>query len=145
MFPLSKGLLSFVKEKKGIAIAFIFMLLGVILIFSSSLFDADENKDAANTEKSAEEYRLYLEEELEGFCEQIEGVGRCRVFLTIEINKTDSYKSYYVSETSPPAVLGITVLCEGADSDAVKKNLTQMLAALFGIGSNRISVLKLNL
>lgn len=144
MFHLGRDFLNFIKEKKGIAIAVVFMLLGVVLIFSSSFLDTGSAKQTSDEEKSIDEYRLQLEEELEQFCERIEGVGKCRVFITIERKNGGSYKTSYTEETSPPTVLGITVLCEGAESDIVKRNLVQMLSALFGIGSNRISVLKLN-
>jgi stage III sporulation protein AG len=47
-----------------------------------------------------------------------------------------------LTESRPPLVLGVTVVCSGGDSDHVRARLTEMITALFDIPSNRVAVLK---
>jgi stage III sporulation protein AG len=54
------------------------------------------------------------------------------------------YKGSSVVERKPPKVKGVTIACRGADSDGVRSQLTEMMTALFDIGSNRVAILKLN-
>ncbi len=61
-------------------------------------------------------------------CSLTEGVGECRVMLTYD---------------GQGRVCSVAVLCEGADSVEVRRRITDMLSSLYGIGSNRISVLKI--
>ena len=63
-------------------------------------------------------------------CSMTEGVGECRVMITYSADG----KSVY----------GVAVLCEGAESPEVRANVTELLASLFGIGANRISILKID-
>lgn len=49
----------------------------------------------------------------------------------------------YVKKTLSAAVEGVTVLAQGGDSWAVKKNITDVIEALFGIEAHKIKVAKL--
>ena len=91
-----------------------------------------------------DEYREQLESEVAALCSSVSGVGKCRVFITFERGAASTYRGSSVIETKPPLVLGVSVVCSGGDSDRVRSELTDMLTALFSIGSNRVSVLKLN-
>lgn len=79
--------------------------------------------------KSAEEVK-YTDEEsrLSAVVAEVYGVGRCEVM----INYTDGGD-----------VFGVIILCEGADSVQVRDRLTDLLSSLYGIGANRISILKI--
>ena len=66
--------------------------------------------------------------ELAATCSSLEGVGRCRVMI-----------SY--SDTGE--VYAVAVLCDGADSVYVRERIVDLVGSLYGIGSHRISVLKL--
>ena len=68
----------------------------------------------------------------------------CKVFITFSTGEEKIYRAGTLIETKPPSVLGVTVICRGADSEEVRYALVEMLTALFGIGSNRIAILKLN-
>lgn len=139
---LDKGFISFIKENKRLVRIAALIAIGVILIFISSAFGS-EKKDTDKA-MSLDEYREELESRLESLCHSVDGVGRCRVFVTLERGEQNTYKGSVVIETKPPKVLGVTVVCAGADSDYVKSQLVDMCVALFGIGSNRVAVLKLN-
>ena len=61
-------------------------------------------------------------------CCGIRGVGRCSVMLNMKEGE----------------VISAAVLCDGADSPAVESDLKELISSLYGIGYNRISVLKLS-
>ena len=85
-----------------------------------------------------------VEEELADMCSSVSGVGRCKVTVTFERGEERVYKGSLLIESKPPKVLGVTVVCKGADSDLVRAEIVGMMSALFDIGANRIAVLKLN-
>ena len=95
--------------------------LGVILLIGASLiligsFGRSEEKTLNNEDRIAE------------MCSLAEGVGRCEVML-----------SYSGGE-----VVSALVLCEGADSAAVRARVVSMVSSLYGIGTHRIEVVKIS-
>ena len=134
--------LSYVKDnKKTVAIVALFVLGAILLLLSASGGEKSAEKESGD---SLTEYKALLEEELAQLCSSVEGVGRCTVTVSFERGEEKLYKGSNLIETKPPRVMGITVVCRGADSDSVRANLTAMLSSLFDIGTNRVSVLKLN-
>ena len=132
----------YAQKNKGSVLLFALLILGVfLLVFSSA--SAPETEAQENTQ-SLEEYKARLEEELSAVCSSVSGVGRCKVTVTFERGEEKIYKGSSVIETRPPKVLGVTVVCKGADSDKVRSEIIDMMSALFDIGTNRIAVLKLN-
>lgn len=132
----------YAQKNKGSVLLFALFILGVfLLVFSSA--SATETEAQENTQ-SLEEYKARLEEELSAVCSSVSGVGRCKVTVTFERGEEKIYKGSSVIETRPPKVLGVTVVCKGADSDKVRSEIIDMMSALFDIGTNRIAVLKLN-
>ena len=119
----------------------LFALVGIFFVVVSTSSGSSKPSDG---ELSLDEYKERLEAEIESLCSDIEGVGRCRVFITFERGVQDTYKGSTVIESKPPRVLGVTVVCRGGDSDAVKSSVAEMICALFDIGYNRVAVLKLN-
>ncbi len=130
----------YAQKNKGSVLLFAILVLGVFLLIFSS---APKTEIEADTE-SLEEYKERLEEELSEVCSSVRGVGRCRVTVTFERGEEKIYKGSSLIETKPPKVLGVTVVCKGADSDGVRSEIISMMSALFDIGTNRIAVLKLN-
>ena len=129
------------KNKKSIIIL-ILLLSGIfMLIFSSSA--ATESPKSEESE-GLDEYKKRLEGELADICSSVSGVGKCRVTVTFERGEEKIYKGSSLIESRPPKVMGVTVVCKGADSDAVKAEIVGMMSALFDIGANRIAILKLN-
>ena len=70
------------------------------------------------------------EERLAEICSSVDGVGRCRAVIT-----------YGEDEE---AVFAVAVLCEGADSVYVRERINRLISSLYGIGTNRIAVLKID-
>ena len=114
-----KGFLSLFLKEKG-RFSLIILFVGVLLILIGSISGGGSDKEALPT----------LEERVGDICSMTEGVGECRVMITYESD----------GET----VYGVAVLCEGAGSDSVEAEITDLLCSLFGIGANRISILKIN-
>ena len=112
----------FLEKNKRAAVIILMIAVGILLIIISG----GEKPTEAEREAT-------LEEELAEICSQVDGVGKCRVMI--------SYKKSAGGEEVPYAV---AVLCEGADSDRVRSEITELIGSLFGIGANRISVLKLD-
>ena len=129
------------KNKKSVFIIVIFVLGILLLVFSSSHV-SDENVTVENEDLNS--YKERLEAELSEVCSSVKGVGRCKVTVTFERGEERVYKGSSLIESRPPKVLGVTVVCKGADSDSVRAEIVDMMSALFDIGANRIAVLKLN-
>ena len=132
----------FIKNKKSIA-AVLLVILGIVLIFSSSITKS-KKADIASDDISIDAYKERLEAEIAALCSSVDGVGACKVYITFERGEQNVYKGSSVIETKPPKVQGVSVVCRGAESDVIKSRLTEMLTALFDIGSNRVAILKLN-
>lgn len=115
-----KSFFDFLGSRSGLFRVALILLAGIVLILISSGF-----RGSSEGEVSGE---VSLEEEVAEACSSIESVGRCRVMIT------------YGEEGE---VFAVAVLCEGAGSDRVRSDVVQLCTSLFGIGANRVSVLKI--
>ena len=70
------------------------------------------------------------EEGIASLCSDIDGVGECRV--------TVSYRE------GGEQVYAVAVICEGADDPEVRARIVDLFTSLYGIGANRISILKIS-
>ena len=93
------------------------LICGAALILIGSFGVSKGTSDAV--ESSAEE-------ELSEMCSAISGVGECRVMISYE----------------GESVYAVAVICDGGDSVDVKRSVSELISSLYGIGYNRISVLK---
>ena len=135
---MDKGFVEYFKGRRRLLYVIIPLLLGLmLLVLPMSASGGDES-----TAQTLEEYKASLEEEVASLASGVRGVGKCRVLITFERGTQNTYKGGELIETRPPLVLGVTVVCDGAESDRVRASLTEMITALFGIPSNRVAVLK---
>ena len=121
----------------------IYLLLfavGIGLLLLSLAIAPAEDDDSGELE----EYQQRLEEQLSEICSQVEGAGRCRVMVSFSEGESKEYKSGNLVSSKPPKVDGVTVLCKGAERASVRAELSELISALYGIGSNRICILKLS-
>ena len=129
-------------KNKNTVFLVLLLIFGVLLIsLSSSPYETQKEETSS---ESLEEYKARLEDELGAVCSSVRGVGKCRVTVTFERGEERIYKGSSLIESRPPKVMGVTVVCKGADSDTVRAEIVGMMSALFDIGTNRIAVLKLN-
>ena len=140
----SEGFLAYAKQRKSLLFLCI-AALGVIIVAVSALpISRGTGSSYGSGEQSLEEYKASLEKELSELCSEAYGVGRCIVSVSFDGGWRSEYKGSTLISRTPPKVAGITVLCEGAGSVEVRRELSELLSALFGVGQNRICVLKLS-
>ena len=116
------------------------------------------------------EQQTSVTEELMAILGQIRGVGRVRVMITEQSGSRTHYQtdtsgtqdsdsnthdsrtvvissggteSGLVTSVSPPVYLGAIVVCQGADDPSVRLAVSQAVASVTGISTDRISVLKM--
>ena len=121
---------------------------------------------------AAEEAPQDLQDSLAEILSQIEGAGKVRVLLTqaagertvyqtdedvsagestsdirretVIISGADRAESGLVQQVNPPVYQGAIVLCQGADSAAIRLAIVEAVANATGLSSDKISVLKMN-
>ena len=113
--------------------------IGILLILFSSFSGGEE----AIKEDSLQEYKENLESELAELCSSVAGAGKCRVSVTFSEGERIEYKGSNKTSVTPPRVLGVTVICQGADSPSVKAAISDCMTSLFDISSKRVCVLKM--
>ena len=157
------------KKSGKLAIALVCITVGVLLLIFGNRIGKHENtvtSDAppgGTVTRTTEEYRADLEARMEGICAQVAGVGAVDVIVTLEggfeyvyaydikstvggestsyitIGSGDNESLVYITERAP-AITGIGVVCSGGMDAAVRREVTSLLSAAFGVGSNKIYV-----
>ena len=125
-FLSDNRLLTFFK-KGGLWKAAVIFVLGILLISFGAI-----GSDSADTEGLQHEEELRLTE----LCRRVKGVGDCYVMVGYK----ESQSRY--SSSTEKRVESVTVLCDGADSPQVRQSLTDLVTSLYGIGSNRVTILR---
>ena len=108
-----------------------------------------------------------LQTELEEILGKVQGAGKVRVLLTqregaqtvyqtdedsdgtdvrldtVILNGSDRAQTGLVRQVNPPTYLGAVVVCQGADSAAVRLAIAQAVSSVTGLTTNKITVLKM--
>lgn len=147
------------------------MVIGVLLMVLPGKRDAEDKTAETIPEPVAQQNEISLEERLETILCQLEGAGKVKVLLTmlegtsyqyqtnIQTHSRDEYEeeqleTVLVSDgsgeekpvivrTCYPVYQGALILCQGADSAAVRLQITQAVADLTGLGCDKICVIKM--
>ena len=155
------------KHSGKLAVALMAALLGVVLLIWGSKSEGKKDTDtpaaSGTSVPSTDEYRQGLESRMEALCGCVEGVGTVKVEVMLEggfeyvyatdkkvtsggestsfvvVGSGNDASLIYLSE-KPPTILGIGVVCTGGGDPAVKREVTALLSATFGVGSNKIYV-----
>ena len=138
---LSPQLIDFIKHRKNLLLIII-AILGCVVVFASAIGGGGGAEE--KSEDSLKQYKSELEGELSDLLCRVSGAGRCMVSVTFSEGERLEYKGSAVIGRRPPVVWGVTVLCEGGGSDSVRREISEIISALYGIGHNRICVLKLS-
>ena len=153
-------------KKAGKGKILLLIAVGVLLLLVSI---KDSGRQAATTEKSQntvteqstsddmQRYREKMETQVKEILEQVEGVGKADVMLTLQAskekvtlkdNKQDDTKteeetvlldgesresSPYVVQEIEPQIEGIVVVCSGGDSPAMQREIISAISALFPV------------
>lgn len=164
-----EGLISKIKADKRLLVIVLLGMAGIILLTLSEL-KPSENKKTEETEKPTEvsQYEESLETRLSELISSIDGAGRTKVMITLASGDENVYatedkggeKSYernYVVvkqdgdeegillKVAEPEIRGVAVVCEGADSTAVRQEIINTVTAVLNIGTNRVNISKMKI
>ncbi len=147
-------------------------IIGILLILLSEISFGGSGKK--ETEVASTDYASYvkeLDEKLSDIISSIDGVGNCKVMITLknttesvyakntensQNDSSSSQNSEYViydggNGDSPillkenfPEIEGVAIVCSGGDNTVIREKVVQCVSSLFNISSSRISVSKLN-
>lgn len=146
------------------------LLLGILLML---LPVSGEEKESGPENQSAEVFSLEdTERRMEEILGRIEGAGKLQVMLTLKsgarlylaedteesaddkalqqrketvtVNRGSGYEDVVVTQQIYPLYQGAVVVCQGGDKAAVRLAITEAVAALTGLSSDKISVVKWN-
>lgn len=161
-----------VRKMKKYKYVLLILLLGIVLLIWPGGTHQKEEKESVppETEKH-ENYAGITEQKLSLMLSEIAGAGRVRVMLTLNRGpktefQTDSqtekngdrnsedrktvilshgsaYDEAAVSAVQYPVFQGALIVCDGAENPAVRLNIVQAVSAVTGLGSDRITVVKM--
>ena len=145
-----------IKKHKSKIIIMLLSIIGIILIVLSSYKDKLFSKDLEE-DFSCELYTQALEEKIEKFLLNVEGIKNVNVILTLDsstekqyaknessldfitISQSGKSQPVYIGEIYP-YVRGVAISCTGGESDDVKIKITKLISAYLGIPTNRIQI-----
>ena len=167
LLPLANKIKSLKHKERYIVIA---CVLGVALILLSELVPSSSTKKADDG-MDYQEYIVSLEQKTQDIISSIDGVGKCKVMITLcetdesfyasnieentdsgHISKKNEYVFYEDNNNDSPVlikqtfpkVMGVAVVCQGVDNAFVKERVISAVSSLFGISSAKISVTKIS-
>jgi stage III sporulation protein AG len=138
-----------------------------LVLFGLVLMALPQGSEEASEQPQTELMQPGLGQQLETLLTNLQGAGTVRVLLTertgeqihyqtdqdgpqedrhlktVVITGSDRAQTGLVLRTDPPVWQGAVVLCQGADSAAVRLAVVEAVTAATGLTSDRISVLKM--
>lgn len=152
--------------------ALLILLLGAgLMLFPTKQTQTAAVQENPAPTQSAQAELTAVEAELSELLSQVEGAGRTKVMLSLEYGTENSYQMdiqeskqensstresetvFYqtdnsqhipvVTRTKYPVYKGAVIVCEGADRASVKLAVVQAVSRLTGLGSDKISVMKM--
>ncbi len=145
------------------------LLIGIVLLMIPS---GKKEAPEPTVERTDEEYIAQIEERLCDMLSNIDGAGKVRLMLTpqygsrteyhsdlhtdqdadsasedrktVILSTGSAYDKAAVSAVRYPQFLGALVVCQGAQNPAVKLDIVSAVSALTGLGTDRITVVKMN-
>ena len=151
-------------KNKKILLSAVACLCGMLLILLGS-FDSGDKKNTLDTEVSytsdeLDSYTASLEKRIGALVGKIDGISDVTALGTVDASKESVYatsganRDYVIIKDSSgnesalklseinATIRGIAVVCDYGGDEALKKQIIELLSSLFGIGSNRISVMQ---
>ena len=155
-------------NKKRAAIILLCLLVSVFLILSEWTAGTKNNAETQQTDET--DYAAQLEAKLGDLLSSVDGAGKTKVLITLrtgtetvfarndqletEPSRTQSEQTYVTLrdgsrdtglplKTLAPQILGVAIVCEGADTPQVRQAITETVTAALGIGASHVSVVKM--
>lgn len=154
--------------KKYRYVILIFAVGLLLMILPGKDTEDQQSHDVYLGEETTE---LSTAEELAQLLSSIEGAGKVRIMLTVAegeetlyqtnesnsigsgseneksdtviITDSDRNETGLIRQINPPEYLGAVVVCQGADSPVVRLAIIDAVSKITGLGTDRISVLKM--
>jgi len=151
--------------------ALLVLLIGLALMLIPEKITKQEKIPEQSSAQKADNQQTNVMQELTAVLSQIEGVGKVKVMLSISAGENTIYQqdeeivtgeadstvnretviltdgsrgqSALIQQVIPPKYLGAIIVCEGADRSAVRLNVIEAVSNVTGLGTDRISVLKM--
>jgi len=148
--------------------ALLIFVVGLCLLMLPTKAPKTETETGINT---PQDNILSVEESLSEILSMIQGAGKVRVLLTlasgeeilyqtdtssttregessvktetVTINGGSNGPNGLVRQVNPPIYLGALIVCQGADSPAVRLGIVEAVSRVTGLSSDKISVLKM--
>lgn len=147
---------SFIKKNKFIIVA---VLSVIVLIIVFSFFNNENQTTTQN-------YSDYIEKKIETLLKSVQGTGRVKVLVTIdgtseeivlknvETSVINGVKTViesvvlvggkpYVIKTNNPKIVGIVIVCDGANDISVKQAILQTVLATLEVNADNVKILKM--
>ncbi len=134
--------------------AVLILLLGVVLM----VIPTGEKQELPAEEPPVTE-ETDIGQQLQAILGQIKGVGRVQVLLTVEtggntVYQTDGEDTVIITDgernqqglvqrVEAAQYRGAVIVCQGADSPAVRLSIVEAVGSITGLSSDRITVLKM--
>ena len=160
-----------VNRDKVMRLLLVLGLAGILLIaLSEWLPSRRTTEESASVTLTEAQVEQALERRITALLRAVEGVGFCRVMVTLESGTRMVYAADAVSSTGAdgaaslsesyltvdtdagpvgllltriqPTVKGVAVVCDGGDSDAVRQRVIQVVSTAFHISERRVCVVK---
>lgn len=156
-----------IKSDKKLFVIVVLGVAGIVLLTLSEIIPEKQEKPTENqTVPNLSEYEENTEKRLAELISSIEGAGRTKVMITLNSGDENVYatedkngektfeRSYVVIKqdgdengmllrVEEPEIRGVAVVCEGADSAAVKQEIINTVTAVLGVGTNRVNISKM--
>jgi stage III sporulation protein AG len=132
------------KDGKFLNVLIICGVLGVALIFLSSITNFTSESEQSST-YSVAEYKEDMQSSLQNILEQIDGVGNVSVLLTIENSVEGVYLENNSTKTKEiePVIRGVVIACDGGDDDIVTQRVLSAVTKALNISSAKVCITKL--
>lgn len=138
--------------------------LGIVLLLFGGKISTQKSTDSPRSDtptrqEEIAQYQSYLETRVEELCSEVNGVGHVKAIVTL----SGGFESVYATELQgdgedyvilgsgsaasglllqerTPQIVGIGVVCDGADNVDVRGELIALISASFHIPTNRIYI-----
>lgn len=156
---------------KSIIEKYKFVLIIIIIGISLMLIPGKTEQETKELNETAPVSYRYDLESLSEILQSVEGAGNVKVLLSVDQGEKTIYQtnqdisgtgesansqietvivtdaqrneSGLINQVNPPTYLGAIVVCQGADSPAVRLAITQAVSKITGLGTDNICVLKM--
>lgn len=161
-----------VKSKIGDIVGKYRYVLLILVIGVALMLIPGKSEQPANTELATQPQaeQSDITQQLQQILTKIDGAGRVEVMLTVASGEQTVYQydddfsggetgstrrdtvivtdanrgqSGLIQQINPPVYQGAIVVCQGADSASVRLNIIEAVSKVTGLGTDRISVLKM--